>query len=121
MTTDDKRKVWETYVSAWKAATAEAKAAALAASVDAACVYRDPLIQTAGHAALIEYMLGFHQQVPGGQFRTKYFLAHHDRSIARWDMLSGDGAVVSEGISYGEYSAQGRLVAMTGFFEVPPR
>lgn len=119
MTTDDRRATWETYVSAWKATSADAKAAALAASVAARCVYRDPLTHAEGHAALIEHMLGFHRQVPGGYFVTTYFQTHHDRSIARWTMHSADGTITGEGISYGEYGADGKLVAETGFFETP--
>jgi hypothetical protein len=34
-------------------------------------------------------------------------------------MHSGDGAVVGDGVSFGEYDAQGRLQSMTGFFDDP--
>lgn len=121
MSTNDKRATWETYASAWREPTAAGKRVALDASVAPACTYRDPLVESKGHAALIEHMLGFHQQVPGGHFQTTYFLAHHDRSIAKWNMLSADGAVMSDGVSYAEYDPQGKLVAMTGFFETPPQ
>ena len=117
MTYDDRRATWEKYVSAWKESSAEAKRAVLTASVDARCVYRDPLTEADGHDALVDYMLRFHEQVPGGHFETTYFLAHHERSIARWNMRSGEGAIVGTGISYGEYDEGGRLVAITGFFE----
>ncbi len=50
---------------------------------------------------------------------TTYFLEHHGRSIARWNMVDGEGAVLGDGISYGEYGDDGKLVAMTGFFEPP--
>jgi hypothetical protein len=110
---------WETYTSAWQAAGAEAKALALQASVDGDCVYRDPLVQAEGHAALVDYMLDFHRQVPGGFFRTTSFRAHASRSAAAWQMCSADGAVIGDGISYAEYGADGKLLAMTGFFDVP--
>ena len=115
----DRRATWEAYANAWREPTARGKEAALAESVSPASIYRDPLIQAEGHPALVEAMLDFHRQMPGGYFETTYFLAHHDRSIARWNMRTGDGAVVGEGISYGEYDAHGKLVAMTGFFETP--
>jgi SnoaL-like domain len=114
---DERRATWEIYASAWKEASADAKRAKLAASVDRACTYRDPLTQVDGHDALVDYMLRFHEQVPGGYFETTYFLAHHQRSIAQWNMRSGEGAIVGKGISYGEYDERGKLVAMTGFFE----
>ncbi len=117
---DDHRTTWERYVSAWKEVAREGKLAALGDSVDPACKYRDPLTAADGHEALTDYMLGFHQQVPGGHFETVYFASHHDRSVARWNMRNGDNVVLSEGISYGEYDQRGKLVAMTGFFDVPP-
>ncbi|MGE0315722.1 MAG: nuclear transport factor 2 family protein [Lautropia sp.] len=115
----DAKYVWETYASAWKAESAEAKSAMLANSVAEDATYRDPLAECHGHQALTDYMLAFHAQVPGGHFRTTYFLAHHDRSIARWDMVDGQGHKIGDGVSYGEYAPDGRLVAMTGFFEPP--
>lgn len=121
MTTDDRRKTWETYVSAWKLLDAKARSGALSTSVAEHAVYRDPLCQAEGHGPLIEYMNGFHEQVPGGHFETTYFQAHHDRSIAKWNMRNGQGLVLGEGVSYGEYDAEGKLVSMIGFFETPSR
>jgi hypothetical protein len=112
--------VWETYASAWKEQTAAAKRAVLARSVASDGVYCDPLAECRGHDALIAYMLEFHKQVPGGHFVTTYFLPHHGRSIAKWNMLSGNGQKIGEGVSYGEYGSDGRLVSMTGFYDVPP-
>lgn len=117
--TEQHQRTWETYTAAWQAPGAEAKALALQASVDAGCVYRDPLTSVEGHAALIDYMVGFHQQVPGGSFRTTSFRAHSARSVATWHMCDAAGAVIGEGISTGEYAADGKLLAMTGFFDVP--
>jgi hypothetical protein len=114
-----KQATWEKYAAAWKEVTAKGKADALGHSVAAACVYTDPATIAKGHKELIAYMLAFHQQVPGGHFVTTYFLAHHDVSIAKWNMVSGDGAVIGDGVSYGQYDEQGSLVAMTGFFETP--
>jgi hypothetical protein len=92
---------------------------ALRDSVAAECTYRDPLAMTCGHAELIQYMQSFHGQVPGGHFVTTYFLAHHDRSIAKWNMVDGAGNILGDGVSFGEYDATGTLTAMTGFFEAP--
>lgn len=80
------------------------------------CVYTDPQARVAVWSELARYMLEFHQQIPGGHFVTRDFQAHHGRSIARWEMMNGQGERVGEGISYGEYDEAGRLTAMTGFF-----
>jgi hypothetical protein len=115
----NKQATWEKYVSAWKQTTTGGKTEALVQSVASACVYTDPAIIARGHDELIAYMLAFQQQVPGGHFVTSYFLAHHDVSIAKWNMVSGDGAVIGDGVSYGQYNEQDILVAMIGFFEAP--
>jgi hypothetical protein len=117
--TEQHRQTWEAYTAAWQAPGAEAKALALRASVDAGCVYRDPLTHVEGHAALIDYMIDFHRQVPGGSFRTTSFRAHSARSVATWHMCDAAGTVIGEGISYGEYAPDGMLVAMNGFFDMP--
>lgn len=116
---NDRQVTWEIYATAWKEPSPQAKKAALLKSVAQMCVYQDPTTTAHGHDALIACMLDFHMQVPGGHFVTTWFLAHHDVSIAKWDMVGGDGTVVGEGVSYGQYNRQGELVAMTGFFETP--
>lgn len=112
-------RVWEQYAAAWKAPTASEKRALLEAAVSPACVYTDPTVVLEGHDALVEYLLAFHQQVPGGHFVTERFYTHHQRSAARWTMRGAGGEVLGEGISYGEYDDMGRLVRMTGFFDAP--
>ena len=114
-----KQITWETYTRAWREATPEAKAAALERSAAASCLYQDPLRVTKGHRELIDYMMDFHKQLPGGHFVTTYFLAHHESSIAKWNMVDGTGRIVGEGVSFGQYDSRGALVAMTGFFEAP--
>ena len=117
--TRPRQQTWEAYTAAWNAPGADAKMLALRSCADGDCVYRDPLVVAQGHAALVDAMLAFHQQVPGGFFRTTSFRAHHARSAATWQMCGADGGVLGEGLSYGEYGADDRLVAMTGFFDVP--
>ena len=110
---------WERYVSAWKATEAEDKALALKDSAHEGCVYRDPITQCEGQQQLLDYMLEFHQQMPGVHFVTTYFLEHHQRSLAKWNMVDNQGNLLSDGASVGEYDSEGKLVAMTGFFETP--
>lgn len=114
-----RRAVWDTYTSAWKASGQGAKLAALLASTNSACEYRDPLAHTVGQQALVDYMLSLHNQLPGAHFETTHFQAHHGRSIAKWNMCAGDGTVLSDGVSFGEYGADGLLLSMSGFFETP--
>ena len=111
--------VWETYVRSWNATTPEERRVLFENSLDPGCVYRDPLIRAEGWDALIAYILDFQRQVAGGRFVTRYFMDYGDQSIARWDMQGADGSVLGDGISYGEYGPDRKLVRMTGFFETP--
>ena len=117
--TDARQATWEKYVSAWKATSPPSKAAALAECAAPGCVYQDPLTAAHGHAALVATMLDFQRQLPGAHFVTTAFRAHHDASLAQWQMVGGDGAVLGQGSSVGRYDEAGLLVAMTGFFDVP--
>ena len=112
-------KTWETYVASWKVEALPEKRRLFEASVTSDCRYTDPLAQTRGWDELMEYMHEFHRQVPGGHFVTKRYIAHHDRSVAFWDMCDANGTVIGDGVSYGEYDATGKLTSMTGFFDTP--
>jgi hypothetical protein len=111
--------VWETYVSTWKEPEMATKRALFERCLAPACVYTDPLTQARGWDALTSYMMSFHESAPGVYFATQKFTAHHGRSLAHWQMLSSTGEVLGDGSSYAEYDAEGRLLVMTGFFQVP--
>jgi hypothetical protein len=116
---NDLKAVWEHYVSAWKVTSLAKKRELFAQCLVPACVYTDPLTVARGWDALLQYMVDFHAQVPGGHFVTQQFFAHHQCSVARWTMVSAQGETLDEGISYAEYDAEGRLRTMTGFFDPP--
>lgn len=113
------REVWESYVESWKVQTIADKQRLFDKCLSPECVYTDPLTVAKGWNELSTYMVGFHGQIPGGHFVTEQFITHHDRSIARWRMVNSEGVKIGEGVSYGEYGTDGKLIAMTGFFEVP--
>ncbi len=117
---ETRRAQWEAYANIWKLEGGAEKLAACARHLTPDCVYTDPLTQTEGWDALVAYMVQFHAQVPGGHFVTTDFKAHHGRSVAYWNMVGGDGSVLGNGVSYGEYAEDGKVSVMTGFFE-PPR
>ncbi|MEO1172958.1 MAG: nuclear transport factor 2 family protein [Myxococcota bacterium] len=111
------KETWNTYASSWGATSDKERRERYQAALDPECVYTDPQMQARGFDELLAYMKQFHEQVPGGYFVTREFTAHHDRSLAKWNMCGADGTVLGDGISYGEYNQNGKLVAMTGFFK----
>lgn len=110
------RQTWEMYTATWKMTDKHARLAAFSESLADNAVYTDPQVQATSWDALIDYMEKFHLQVPGGHFVTTSFSAHHDKSIANWDMRTHDNVTIGSGVSYGEYDARGKLVSMNGFF-----
>lgn len=117
--TNDTKAVWERYVGAWNATASAERRALFTQSLAPDCVYRDPQTETRGWNELERWMADFHANMPGTRFATQTFAAHHGRSVARWRMLSATGVALGEGISYGEYDAEQRLVAMSVFFDSP--
>ena len=59
-----------------------ARQAASDGVLDPGCTYTDPNVHAVGVNAIMEYMTGFQQNMPGGHFVTRSFVEHHDRSLA---------------------------------------
>jgi hypothetical protein len=68
---------------------------------------------------LLEYMVGFHAQLPGAYFVTQQFFSHHRCSVARWKMVNAENLTLDEGISHAEYDDALRLQNVSGFFTPP--
>jgi len=110
---------WETYTRSWFEIDGSKRLQLFEQSLSSECVYTDPLIQTTGYKQLSGYMSELHKNIPGVRFVTTDFKSHHDRSLTHWNMVDGHGNILSQGASYGLYGADGRLIQMTGFYEVP--
>jgi hypothetical protein len=109
---------WETYTRSWSETDPAKRMQWFEQCLSPLCAYTDPLTQTAGYEQLSDYMAELQKNVPGVKFITINYRNHHDRSLANWRMVDGNGDVLSQGTSYGLYGADGRLVQMTGFFDV---
>jgi len=116
---EQQRAVWEEYFQSWKVGSPDEKRGLYASCLSRECVYTDPLVRACGWDELLAYMVDFQKQIPGGHFVTEYFLAHHDKSMARWRMVNGAGQKIGDGVSCAEYDADMKLRSMTGFFETP--
>ena len=110
--------VWNVYQSAWAPIGDAERRELLARSVADDIVYTDPASQVHGVAALAERIGQSQQQFSGSRFRNDSFLEHHGQGLFQWTMLNGEGAEAVRGASYARFSADGKLVQATGFFEV---
>lgn len=106
-------------MATWKTAAGADKREGFARCLSPDCRYADPLRVAHGWEELLAYMLEFQRQVPGGCFVTTAFMAHHDESLADWNLVDAGGNVLGTGRSYARYGQDGKLASMTGFFEVP--
>lgn len=111
--------IWEIYTASWSETDASQRLRMFEECLSAQCTYTDPLAQVSGYASLSQYMSDFQKSMPGARFVTTMFKSHHMRSLANWDMQAASGKVLSHGVSFAMYNEQGRLLHMTGFFDLP--
>ena len=107
--------LWNRYAAIWSLDDGEREAELHACLADDA-TYCDPNGLLTGRSALLEYMGQFQNSVPGGRFRIRSVLLHHDRSLAHWSLHSAQGDVLQTGTSFGTVAEDGRLRAISGFF-----
>jgi hypothetical protein len=107
--------LWVRYAAIWSL-DADARVGELAACLADDVTYCDPNGLIEGPSALSTYMGGFQQSVPGGAFRIRAVLHHHDRTLAHWTLQGSDGGALQTGASFGLLSEDGRLRTITGFF-----
>lgn len=108
--------LWQRYARIWSSEPAR-RAAELEACLTDGCSYCDVNGLIEGREALSNYMGGFQQSVKGGKFEICSVKHHHDRMLAEWNLIGGDGAVLQSGTSFATVSADGRLQSITGFFD----
>jgi hypothetical protein len=111
------QETWLTYAKSWSEVDIDKRLQMLQQSVSSDFVYTDPHIQIAtDYDELSNYMSEFQRNTPGGGFHTKNFEEHHEQSLAKWNMVNGEGNILGPGASFARYGVDGRLIQMTGFF-----
>lgn len=111
--------LWRRYAACWSLSASE-RVVELPACVVDDVTYLDPQTPATGLDGLANYMEGFAQSLPGAGFEIIQVLSHHDRSLARWRLRTRAGGVVQTGTSTAVHAADGRLSAITGFFDDSP-
>jgi hypothetical protein len=109
--------IWHAYASAWSAPQPH-RDDLLDRNVGPEVSYRDPTAEVLGRAGLSDYMHAFQQGFPGFSFAIVAVDAHHDRSLARWQLHDPDGTPVQDGISHAVHDATRRLTDIAGFFPI---
>jgi hypothetical protein len=110
--------LWNRYAATWSL-TAEDRPAELAACLTDDVTYCDPEGLVLGRTALSDYMGQFQNAFPGTAFRIESVLDHHGRTLASWTLRGAGDELYQQGTSYAVVAEDGRLSAVTGFFEPP--
>jgi hypothetical protein len=80
-------------------------------------VYLDPLGRAEGRDGFAEHIGGFHERFPGHRLEVSSGVDEHDGYLRfAWMMRDPDGAVVLEGVDFGELDADGAIRSIVGFF-----
>ena len=109
-------RLWDRYAATWSLDD-KAREGELSACVAGDVIYCDPNGVLQGRESLSAYMADFQASVPGAVFEIRSVLNHHDRSLARWTLHGPDGRALQAGTSFGSHTDDGRLQAISGFFE----
>jgi len=107
---------WRSYASCWSAPDAQ-RTELLPQLTSADVSYRDPMTEVRGREAFSAYMKQFQNGYPGHRFDVERVDAHHDRSLARWQLIDPSGQPVQRGVSSAVHDEEGRLRDVTGFFQ----
>lgn len=109
------------YIAAWNETDAGERRALVEATFAADATYLDPMLQGDGHAGIDGMIAGAQARFPGYRFsRSGRVDAHHDHLRFCWDLAPAGGEVLVKGTDFSTLSADGRLAAVTGFFDLLP-
>jgi len=105
------------YFAAWNATDAAERRALIAETYAEQARYLDPLLQGEGRDGIDAMIASVHARFPGHRFRrTSGVDAHNDRARFSWELAPESGAPVVGGTDF-VVIADGRLQAVTGFFD----
>lgn len=109
------------YFAMWNETDALLRQAVTAATWARDAHYIDPMFAADGHDGLNALVAAVHEQFPGYRFRlTGAVDAHHDRARWGWELSGPDGGPpAAVGVDFALLAPDGRLRAVTGFFERP--
>jgi hypothetical protein len=115
MTNNSHLAIWEAYSTSWSEQNEITRIEELNKILSLDCTYTDPNIDVVGIDNLSNYMSEFQKGFPSAKFLVTDFKVHHDQSLTHWNMVDGNGTILSKGASFGIYK-NAQLTKMTGFF-----
>jgi hypothetical protein len=108
------------YIAMWNETDAERRRDLIAKTWTKSASYLDPVMQGEGPAGIDAMVRGVQERFPGHKFRrTGDVDCHHDRVRFGWELAADGACAVVGGTDFGIVS-DGRLQAVTGFFDQAP-
>ena len=108
----------EAYVATWNETDAGRRQAGIARAWDAAGRYRDPLMQSEGHAGIDAMLAAVQARFPGFVIkRTSKVDSHNDCVRFAWSLGPEAGPAAVEGVDFCALAPDGRLAAVVGFID----
>jgi len=118
--TTDLTQLVDRYIAMWNETDAGRRQALIARTWTERASYLDPVMQGEGRTGIDTMVAGVQQRFPGHRFRrTSEVDAHHDRLRFCWELAPDGGPAIVKGTDIG-IVADGRLTAVTGFFDQAP-
>lgn len=115
LTNQDAWKLYEKYVSAWKAVP-DAQRAKIASEVLADNIqYTTPRHTTGSKQTVIDDMGVFQSKFPGGHFEVGDVSAHDDVALLTWVLVQADGKVFAKGHDQIRVSPDGKIISLITF------
>lgn len=106
----------DTYLSMWNETDPARRADRIRAAWIETGHYVDPLMEGKGYDGLSALVDGVQAQFPGATFRrTTGVDEHHALVRFGWELVGGDGSVVTTGLDIGVIAPDGRLDRIAGF------
>jgi hypothetical protein len=119
---DDLNDLIDRYIAIWNQNDAERRRNLVASTWAEAASYVDPVMSGEGQSGIDAMVQGFQERFPGYRFsRTSEIDTHHDRIRFSWELAPEGGPPVVKGTDFCVVSADGRLQAITGFFDQSPQ
>jgi SnoaL-like domain len=119
--TSDVTELVDRYIAMWNETDAARRRALIARIWTESASYVDPMMEGDGRSGIDAMVDGVQQRFPGYRFRrTSEVEAHHDRLRFCWELAPESGPALVKGTDMGVV-ADGKLAAITGFFDQAPQ
>jgi hypothetical protein len=113
----DVTKLVDRYIDMWNEVDAAKRRTLIADVWTPDAIYVDPVLRGDGRDGIHAMVAQVHERFPGHSFRrTSDVDAHNDRVRFGWELAPEGGPPVVKGVDFAAV-ADGRLAAVTGFFD----